>query len=298
MRRWVILVGVLAAAPASAATVSVPADQATLQAAVDAAAPGDEIRVAAGRHCGAVLDKRLTITGEAGATLIGCASGPRLHDELRVGLVLASEDGVNRASGSVISGLAFDGAGISNDELSPLALGVYARFADDVVVTNNRFLGTVQAITNTAGDRWTITRNQILGLGVFADCQRRCGGGSAIVVQDAAGDVALPGGSLNPRNRPDGNTVAENDVHVAVPFSFDAFVVTGVLVLTADSTVVFGNRLEVPGPDEELAAAGVLVDNKRAGHPDVSVPGARRTTVEQNDTAGSQRSVVVASGSE
>jgi nitrous oxidase accessory protein NosD len=293
MLRLAALVLVAWAAPASAAAISVPGDHATLQAAVDAAAAGDEIRVAAGRHCGATLDKRVTIIGAPGATLVGCQGGPRLHAELRVGLLLADVDGQNAASGSVISGLTFDGAGVSNDDLAPLALGVFGRFADDVVVSGNRFLGTVQAITNTGGDRWTITRNQIFGLGVFGDCQRRCGGGSAIVVQDAAGDVALPGGSLNPGNRPEANTVAENEVHVTAPVN-DAFVLAGVLVLGADRTVVFSNRLEVPGPaEEELAAAGVLVDNKRGGLPDVSLPGARATTVEQNDTEGSQRGVVI-----
>ncbi len=284
-----------------AATLTVPGDRATLQEAVAAAAPGDEIRLAAGRHCGAVVDKRLAIVGAAGATVIGCAGSPRLHGKLRIGLLLADASGRNPASGTTVSGLTFDGRGISNDALAPLAFGVYARFADDVVVSGNRFFGTTQAITNTAGRRWSITGNTVLGLTALEDCARYCGGGSAIVVQDAGESVALPGGSLNPRNRPADNTVADNTVEVVGAPGFDLFARTGILVLGADRTVVFGNRLAVPGAggpddgsrDDDVTGMGVLVDNARAGEPTVSSPGSRETTVEENDGRGSQRAVVV-----
>ena len=162
-RGWYLILGItlvsFGASRAFAATWAVPGDRPTLQGAIAAAAPGDEIRVAAGRHCGAVVDRRVSIVGAAGATLVGCATGPRLRGELRVGLLLADADGSNPASGTSISGVTFDGSGVSNDNLEPLAFGVYARFADDVVVTGNRFAGTVQAVTNTAGRRWTITAN-------------------------------------------------------------------------------------------------------------------------------------------
>jgi hypothetical protein len=216
--------------------------------------------------------------------------------------LLADVDGSNPASGTTISGLTFDGDGVSNDNLEPLAFGVYARFADEVVVSGNRFLGTVQAITNTAGRGWTITRNVVSGLGAFDDCQRHCGGGSAIVVQDAGEGIALPGGSLNPRNRPAANTVADNQVEVTARPGFDLFALTGVIVIGADRTVVFGNRLTVPGaaepgdriPDDGVTGIGVLVDNERAGQAAASTPGSRQTTVEENDGRGSQRAVVVA----
>jgi hypothetical protein len=303
---FVTVLTAVAVAPAAAraATLSVPADHPTLQQAVRAAAPGDEIRLATGRHCGAVVDKRLIIVGQPGATIAGCDSNPRLHDQLRIGLLLEDADGSNPASGSTVTGLIFDGEGVTNDNLEPLAFGLFARFADDVVVTGNHFLGTVQAITNTAGRRWTITGNRILGLGVFADCQRTCGGGSAIVVQDASDAVALPGGSLNPRNRPAENTVADNQVEVLARPGFDQFGLAGVLVLGADRTVVFGNRLAIPGddqpgdhlPDGDVTGVGVLVDNQRAGQTTVSLPGSRETTVEENDGRASQRAVVVVGG--
>jgi hypothetical protein len=54
-----------------AAVIYVPADYPTIQAAVDAAASGDEIRIAAGTYPGQVLiaSKNLTLVGEPGAVL-------------------------------------------------------------------------------------------------------------------------------------------------------------------------------------------------------------------------------------
>ena len=104
-----------------------------------------------------------------------------------------------------------------------------------------------------------------------------------------------------PATAPAANTVADNQVEVTARAGFDLFALAGVLVLAADHTVVFGNRLAVPGaaepgdsiPDDGVTGVGVLVDNERAGQPTVSLPGSRQTTVEENDGRGSQRAVVV-----
>jgi hypothetical protein len=88
---------------------------------------------------------------------------------------------VNPASGTHIRGFVFDGQGVSNANLAPLSFGVFARFANDVRVERNRFVGTVQAITNTGGDRWRITHNRIEQLTLF-DCTVRCSGGDGIII--------------------------------------------------------------------------------------------------------------------
>ncbi len=155
MRKLATLVGAAAAlalfgfasGPAQAATINVPDDYPTIQDAVDTATSGDQIRVGPGEWCGAVIDKRLDLFGEGGATIIGCDEpflAPRT--ELRIGFVLASSN----ASGTTIRHFVFDGAGVSNDESSPnfdpLSFAVFSDRADNVIVEQNRILGTVQSI--------------------------------------------------------------------------------------------------------------------------------------------------------
>ena len=155
---------------AGATTVRrVPERYATIQEAVDAASPGDEISVAPGRYCGAVIDRTVTLDGHGEATIVGCSTGPELFGGLRAGFVLPGAAGDSQASGTRIQGFHFDGRGVNAGNLEPLAFGVFARFANDVQVTGNRFFGTVQAITNTAGDRWVVAHNDIHGLTLF-DC--------------------------------------------------------------------------------------------------------------------------------
>ena len=173
---------VCAAAGASAKVLRVPSRLPTIQAAVDAAEPGDEIRVASGEFCGAVIDKRLTLVGTGRSRIIGCAAGPTIVAGARVGFFLPGTAGVNPASGTEISGFVFDGRGVSSANLAPLAFGVFARFGRDIVVADNRFEGTAQAITNTAGDGWRIEHNRIHGL-TLLDCTGLCAGGDGIVIQ-------------------------------------------------------------------------------------------------------------------
>jgi nitrous oxidase accessory protein NosD len=278
---------------ASAALLRVPQQHATIQEAVDAAAAGDEIRVAAGSHCGATIDKRVTLRGVGGATIIGCETGPAFTNGARIGFFLPGTAGTSGASGTRISGFTFDGRGISTSNLEPLAFGVFGRFAADVFVGQNRFLGTVQAVTNTGGDRWFIWQNRITGLTVF-DCTGICTGGDAIVIQLARAPVGAPGGNAAAINRPEGNIVLGNRISGSVPDNFDVFGMVGVLVLAADRTVISGNRISIPdNPTADAPGQGVLITNVCCGDFTPNLPGARNTVVVFNDASRSEDGFVV-----
>lgn len=68
MVKVVMIVGGLLAVVGSeavAAVVRVPDDAPTIQAAVDRAKDGDIVRVAAGRWCGAAIDREVTLVARA-----------------------------------------------------------------------------------------------------------------------------------------------------------------------------------------------------------------------------------------
>jgi hypothetical protein len=286
-------VAVLTALPQSAAAAvrRVPGSYATIQAAVDAAAAGDIIDVAPGRHCGARVDRQVTLLGHGRATIIGCAGGPALSNGLRAGFQLPGADGASGASGTHIEGFVFDGRGISADNLEPLGVAIIATFASHVRVERNVILGTVQGITNTAGDGWLIVHNVIRDLTVFDCTGALCGGGDGVVIQIARDPTAVPGGPETAGNRPKDNVVVGNVIEGAIPDGFDAFDMAGVFVFAADRTVVARNRLSLPdNPNADAEGIGVLVDNSCCGLPAI-VPGARHTVVTFNDGRDSQRAV-------
>jgi nitrous oxidase accessory protein NosD len=300
MKATLMLLVVLTSSTAAAAVIHVPRDEGTLQDAVDGANDGDVILVAPGDYCGATIDKRVTLLGwkflwAQAPTIVGCAEGPALPGGLRIGLFLPGTAGANAASGTLIAGFAFDGEGVGNDDLAPLAFGVFARFTHDVRVVHNRFHGTVQAITNTAGDHWTIANNRIRDLSLFDCLGARCGGGSAIVVQVATGGAALPGGASNSGNRPQDNAVFANTIGAEIPDQFDVFDLTGILVLAADRTTIVRNRIVIP--DNASAAAqglGIAVSNLCCGSPERFVPGARTSVIVHNDVRRSEVGIDVA----
>src|SRR6187549_1070731 len=195
---------------ANAKVLRVPTKFGTIQAAVDAARDGDQIWVAAGAYCGATIDKRVELMGVGHPRIIGCATGPILGAG-RVGFYMPGPIGNNPASGTTISGFIFDGRGVSSANLRPLSFGIFARFAHDIVIANNHFEGTAQAITNTGGDRWFIEHNQIHDLTVL-DCSGPCTGGDGIVIQLARGAIAAPGGDAAAVNRPEDNLILGNTI--------------------------------------------------------------------------------------
>jgi hypothetical protein len=227
------------AASVPAATLRVPRDFPTIQQAVDAAVPGDEIRVMSGRWCGATLTKRLELRGQGNATIVGCpAPAPALFGTLRIGFFLP--DGL--ASGTTIRNFDFDGAGVSNANLDPLSFAVFARNADNVTLEQNGVVGTIQAITNTSGDGWSVMHNRIQDLTAFT-CDGFCGGGDAIVFQER--DTSA--------GRRTGNEASHNMIDGQIPDGLDEFSVVGIVVFGQDGLVASNNRFAIP---DNPAAAG------------------------------------------
>jgi hypothetical protein len=290
-----LVVGLLtsAASAAQGRVRRVPDRYPTIQAAVDASSAGDVVDVGPGSYCGATVTTAVTLMGHGRATIVGCPEGPTISGELRAGIYLAGADGASAASGTRIDGFTFDGRGIAADNLAPLALGVFARFASDVRVENNVFLGTVQAITNTAGDGWCITRNRIEGLTLFDCTGSLCAGGDGIVIQLARDTIAAAGGPGAPVNRPEHNIVVGNRVSGAIPDGFGDFSMAGIFVFAADDTAVEHNEVSIPdNPTADATGDGVLVSNVCCGVPAV-LPGARHTLVLFNNGRDSQFGVVV-----
>lgn len=284
----------LSAGAARAATLRVPAQYSTIQAAVDAAAAGDTIVVSRGRYCGATLTKPVILEGRGRPRVVGCVTSPLVTPGLRAGFLLSGSKGKSGANGAQIRGFSFDGRGVSSAQLEPLSFGVLGRFASDVVVERNSFVGTVQAVTNTGGDRWLIRRNAVKDLTLLDCTARHCTGGDGIVIQTARGSLAAPGGDSAAENRPEDNVVVDNRVSGAAPDGFSAFSMAGVLLLAADHTTVLGNHVALrDNPQAAAVGQGILVSNTCCGSGVSILPGSRFTTLAFNDVRRSEAGVLV-----
>lgn len=115
---------------AGAAEISVAASATPLQAVVDAAAPGDMLRLAPGEHLGpVVLSKPLTLQGEPGAVLKGNGKGS-------VVTLTAPE--------AAVRGLRVEGSGT---DIATLDAGVFAAAsATRAVIEGNSIIGNLYGI--------------------------------------------------------------------------------------------------------------------------------------------------------
>lgn len=156
----------LTAAPARAQTIwHVPTDFATIQDALDdsSVVDGDTILIEPGNHPGALVNKSIEIKGMGGAVI---DDGPMHPSGLSQGFRL-----VAGSDGTSISHLTFEtDLSIMNGEA-----------VNDVTVTQNTFLNSVQAISNWRGNRWEISHNKI------QDLHTQCGGGIGILIGDYSG---------------------------------------------------------------------------------------------------------------
>ncbi|MCE9580103.1 MAG: hypothetical protein K8W52_43710 [Deltaproteobacteria bacterium] len=283
MVKVVMIVGGLlavAGSEAAAAVVRVPDDAPTIQAAVDRANDGDIVRVAAGRWCGAAIDREVTLVGARGATIEGCASLTQFGG-LRVGFLL--EDA--RASGTVIRGFRFDGAGISTSNTAPLALAIIGRDAHGVVVAGNWIEGTVQAITNNGGDGWLVVGNVVHDLTIFGCLpgDARCGGGDGIVLEQRAAGA----------DRAAANVVLFNDVSGVVPDGLALTGLAGIFVLGQDHPQVLWNRVSIPAnPAATADAVGIQVTDTCCGDGTAYLT-TERAVIVGNDGRGSPIAVEI-----
>ena len=235
---------------ASAATLRVPEDFATIQAAVQAASDGDRIRVGPGTWCGASVDKRVRLEGRALATIVGCATPTLDGLPLRVGFLLGAG-----ASGTQVHGFVFDGRGVSNSNTRPLAFAVFARGVDDVVVSGNVVVGTAQALTNTGGSGWLVDWNAIFGLTAFT-CDGFCGGGDGIVFQQRDPTLA----------RAVGNSAEHNFVSGVIQKGLAEFDMTGVVIFGQKGATASFNLLAIPKRGNAKAdGVGILVSDRCCG---------------------------------
>ena len=125
-----VLASAVSGCPAGAVEIVVPAGAVPLQAAVDAAAPGDVLRLAPGQHRGPIIvSKALTLAGEPGAVLNGGGQGSVVTLE---------------APGTTVRGLSIEGSGMDLDALDS---GVFAtEAATGAVVEDNTVLGNLFGI--------------------------------------------------------------------------------------------------------------------------------------------------------
>lgn len=284
---FIAVIGISFAASeiATADTLRVPKDYGTIQDAVDAASPGDQVRVGRGEWCGANIDKPIHLFGEGGATIIGCPASPALAGVLRIGFFLPNSD----ASGTTIRHFVFDGDGASNANLDPLSFAVFSRGANGVLVEQNNILGTIQAITNRDGSGWGVNHNKIENFSVLA-CEPGgfCGGGTGIVFQDRTLDDDPDA------QRQSDNTAAFNDISGAIPDNFDVFDMVGILVLGAqDTTIVTKNKISIPdNSTSDSIGVGIEVANNCCGTGEVFET-AINTIITKNDGRGSELAVYV-----
>lgn len=261
----------------------VPEDQPTIQAAVDVASSGDQIRVGPGEWCGATITETVDLFGEGNATIIGCASNPALG-LFRIGFFLPDSS----ASGSSFRHFVFDGEGVSNQapgNFDPLSFAVFAREADNITIEQNQVIGTVQSFTNTDGSGWAVNHNTIEDLTVFTcDGLITCGGGDGIVFQDRR-----TGGP-----RQTDNTAMFNDISGAVPDNLELFSMAGIIVLGAeDGTILQKNRIAIAGNSlADGEGHAIRVSDVCCGG-----PGAFQTVINsvivKNDGRDSELSVVI-----
>jgi hypothetical protein len=164
-------------------TLRVPQDYPTIQAAVDAAIPGNTILVGSGTWCGAVVTKRLAIRGEGDATITGAGCAAPFAPAPSPGGIAAfllQKSGASDPSGTTIehftfsdvytggNALAVDDVIVQHNAIQPRRVGVFSRNGSSWTVAYNTIDNRGadipnSGIVNVAGNGWTVVHNELVG---------------------------------------------------------------------------------------------------------------------------------------
>ena len=209
----VLSVALGAFATAHAGTVlRVPKDYATIQAAVDAADPGDTIRVGPGEYAGATITKRLELKGSGAGTRIVSGVWFQGGAALDTSFFIEPE-----AAGTIISHFVLVNGNF------PHVFGVFARETDYITLSHLTILNPWQGISNNGGNYWTIIHNNIEGFPPDSD---------------SATGIYMPADRANL----EGNFVALNTIDFSDGFGESS---DGIIVVQFEDTLIgpsTGNR--------------------------------------------------------
>jgi hypothetical protein len=269
-------------------TIHVPQDFPTIQAAIDAANPGDTILVAEGRWCGAFVTKPVNLVGnDDDTTIISCPTnfGPA---NAKRGFLMRTA-----ASGSSVRHFTFDGAGYSDSNQTPLALGIGSNLnANNITVEHNHFLGGELGI-NINGNGWTVNDNIFEGFVVLNPPD--CTGGAAIAATNL-GPPSFP--------QPFTQTIKHNKISSTVPAGSSPFCswvtevdvpMAGIVVSGQDGTTIQQNKISIASNQNGDGGAGIIVTDRFNGDT-LIVPASVNLMITDNDARGSAFGVIVITG--
>jgi nitrous oxidase accessory protein len=155
------LAALAAASPvahASAAQHVVTPDVSDLQAVLDHAAEGDEVRLSAGSYRGPLrIVRRITLAGESGAVVAGSRQGSVVTVTAPGAVVRGIEvRGSGRSLETMDSGIFVEQSAreavIEDNRIEDNLFGIYVHGAPDAVVRHNRITGLRQARVSEAGN--------------------------------------------------------------------------------------------------------------------------------------------------
>jgi len=257
-------------------TIRVPQDFPTIQLAVNNAHPLDTIQVGPGRWCGADITKPLHLTGQDGATIMGCPPGNPgpVGTRRRRGFRIEAA-----AAGTSIRYFVFDGKGVSLGG-NPLYTGIDTVGANNLVIDSNTFLGAAFGIILNDGSNNQVTHNVFDGFTILSNGE----GGAAIFVLGNTGQFK-------------GNAILYNQFTSAVPpGDFSGFSgvneadvpLAGIYVSGQDGIIISNNKISITANSHGDGGAGIIATDSVTGLTTIDL------TITNNDGRGSAYALIIA----